>query len=192
MLKVVARRLLLPVALRSGIASKHSSSVVDAASRGVRGYEEILEHNWARNVHFGAMSVQVPESVAELKAVVKDAASPCRVVGRGHSFSPMAECADGTLLSLARLNGVLNFQAPTKHSIGSITVEGGATYTEVIRFLDGRGALRNLPSCPQFTVSGAIATGTHGSGVHAKSLACDVSMVEFIVADGSTVQYSRE
>ena len=183
---------LRPVALRSGVAAKHSSSVVDAISRGVCGYEELLEQNWARNVHFGAASVQVPESMAELKTAVINAAKPCRVVGRGHSFSPMAECADGTLLSLARLNNVLDFQAPTKDSIGSITIEGGTTYTEVIRFLDGRGALRNLPSCPQFTVSGAIATGTHGSGVHAQSLAADVSMIEFIVADGSTVQYSRE
>ena len=119
----------------------------------------------------GAASVQLPESMAELKTAVINAASPCRVVGRGHSFSPMAECADGTLLSLARLNNVLDFQAPTKDSIGSITIEGGTTYTEIAAFLGRRGALRNLPSCPQFTVAGAIATGTHGSGVHIPNLA---------------------
>ena len=158
-----------------------------AVSRGVRGYEETLKHNWSDNISFGAAQVQVPRSLAELRANVKDAATPCRVVGRGHSFSPVAECAGGTLLSLHNLNQILDFKAPPAGGLGSITVQGGTTYTEIASFLDGRGALRNLPSCPQFTVAGAIATGTHGSGVHIQSLACDVSMIEFVRADGSLV-----
>lgn len=70
------------------------------------------------------------------------------------------------------------------------TIQGGATYTDVIQHLDKRGALRNLPSCPQFTVAGAIATATHGSGVTIPNLAADVSMLEFVVADGSLVRYT--
>ena len=98
-------------------------------------------------------------------------AAPVRVVGRGHSFSPIAECRHGTLLSLANINQVLDFQPPLNGKPGSITVEGSTTYTEIAEFLGQRGALRNLPSCPQFTVAGAIATGTHGSGVHIPNLA---------------------
>ena len=149
----------LPFVMRTSHRASHAAAV----SRGVRGYEQTLERNWSDNVHFGAAQVQVPRSLAELQASVKNAAAPCRVVGRGHSFSPVAECGGGTLLSLHNLNQVLDFKAPAAGGLGSITVQGGTTYTEIASFLNGRGALRNLPSCPQFTVAGAIATGTHGA-----------------------------
>ena len=160
--------------------SYRTSSHAAAVSRGVRGYEQTLERNWGGNVRFGAAQVHEPRTLAELQASVRDAAAPCRVVGRGHSFSPVAECAGGTLLSLHHMNQILDFEAPAAGRLGCITVQGGTTYTEIARFLDGRGALRNLPSCPQFTVAGAIATGTHGSGVHIQGLACDVRMIEFV------------
>ena len=69
---------------------------------------------------------------------------------------------------------------------------GERRYTELIQHLGKRGALRNLPSCPQFTVAGAIATGTHGSGLHIQNLAADVSMLEFMLPNGTTVCYDRE
>ena len=69
---------------------------------------------------------------------------------------------------------------------------GERRYTEVIQHLGERGALRNLPSCPQFTVAGAIATGTHGSGLYIHNLAADVSMLEFMLPNGTTVCYDRE
>ena len=68
---------------------------------------------------------------------------------------------------------------------------GKCRYTEVIQHLGKNGALRNLPSCPQFTVAGAIATGTHGSGLHIQNLAADVSMLEFMLPNGTTVVYDR-
>ena len=61
----------------------------------------------------------------------------------------------------------------------------------MIQHLGKRGALRNLPSCPQFTVAGAIATGTHGSGLYIQNLAADVSMLEFMLPNGTTVVYDR-
>jgi len=166
------------------------SKDVLAVARGCRGYEETLQKNWCGNVSFGGAPT-VPHSLAELQDAVRSGAAPLRVVGRGHSFTPLAACKGGTLISLARLNRVLDFQPPTQDHLGSITIEGGTTYTEIAQFLGQRGGLRNLPSCPQFTVAGAIATGTHGSGVHIQNLAADVSMIEFIKADGSLITYSR-
>ena len=177
--------------------SRLSRSLV-SISRGCRGYERGLEQNWCGNVHFHSSKSHMPESMAELQDIVRaTAAAPVRVVGRGHSFSPIAECAGGTLISLTHLNKIIDFEAPDvdqQGSVGSITIEGGTTYTEVARFLaqGRRGALRNLPSCPQFTVAGAIATATHGSGVHLANLASDVSMIEFVRADGQLVRYDRE
>lgn len=162
-----------------------------ATARGCRGYEELLEKNWCGNVRFGG-TAHCPDSLEVLRELVQNGAPPIRVVGRGHSFSPVAECAGGTLISLARLNRVLDFRPPTADAVGSITVQGGATYTDVIQHMGTGGALRNLPSCPQFTVAGTIATGTHGSGVHIQSMAADVSMLEFLTADGSLRRYDRE
>jgi len=182
-------------ATASGLARNGAAAVLasDAAvvQRGTPGYEALLQKNWVGNVEFGSAKAIVPASLEELRSAVRGARAPVRVVGRGHSFTPVAECAGGTLLSLARLNRVIDFQAPTAERIGSITIEGGVTYTEVIQHLGERGALRNLPSCPQFTVAGAIATGTHGSGLHIHNLAADVSMLEFMLPNGTTVVYDR-
>ena len=101
----------------------------DAAwvQRGTPGYEKLLEKNWVGNVEFGSAKAIVPASLEELRTAVRCAQAPVRVVGRGHSFTPVAECKGGTLLSLARLNRVIDFQAPTADRLGSITIEGGVT-----------------------------------------------------------------
>ena len=180
--------ILLCTATRSLALQPSDAAVVQ---RGTPGYEALLEKNWVGNVKFDSAETVVPASLEELRTAVRGARAPVRVVGRGHSFTPVAECKGGTLLSLARLNRVLDFREPTADRIGSITIEGGVTYTETIQHLGKRGALRNLPSCPQFTVAGAIATGTHGSGLAIQNLAADVSMLEFMLPNGTTVVYDR-
>ena len=76
---------------------------------------------------FDSSETVVPSSLDELRAAVRGVRAPVRVVGRGHSFTPVAECSGGTLLSLARLNRVLDFREPTADHLGSITIEGGVT-----------------------------------------------------------------
>ena len=112
---------------RNGAAAALSSSDAAVVQRGTPGYEALLEKNWVGNVKFDSAETVVPASLEELRSAVLCARAPVRVVGRGHSFTPVAECKGGTLLSLARLNRVIDFQAPTADSIGSITIEGGVT-----------------------------------------------------------------
>ena len=52
-------------------------------------------------------------------------------------------------------------------------------------------ALANLASLPHISVGGAIATGTHGSGVGNASLAAAVSALEIVGADGSIRRLRR-
>lgn len=172
------------------MANEQTSDNVLDNTFNCRGYEKNLVQNWNGNVKFGGDPC-VPKSLTELCKVVREASPPIRVVGRGHSFTPLAECSGGTLLSLALLNKILHFSPPDSETMGSITVEGGTTYTQIAHFLGKRGALRNLPSCPQFSVAGAIATATHGSGVNFQNLSADVSMLEFVKGDGTLVRYSR-
>ncbi|CAB9520357.1 gulono-1,4-lactone dehydrogenase [Seminavis robusta] len=164
-------------------------------TRGCPGYEGALQGNWNGNVSFGDATVLLPKTMDELCRMVRDADQlPVRVVGRGHSFTPLA--LGGTILCLQHLNRILDYRPPSSKTDGFITCEGGTTYTEVIQFLNQqapqeRGALPNLPSCPQFTIAGAIATGTHGSGIHIHNLSAHVSMLEFVQANGSLVRYDR-
>ena len=78
-----------------------------------------------------------------------------RVVGAGHSWSPLAVSED-LLLSLHKLRGVVSLDTEVK----LVTVKGGTTLKELIHFLHERGlALKNLPSISAQTVPGIIATG---------------------------------
>ena len=111
---------------RNGAAAALASDAA-VVQRGTPGYEDLLRKNWVGNVEFGSAAAIVPASLDELRAAVRGARAPVRVVGRGHSFTPVAECKGGTLLSLARLNRVLDFREPTADNLGSITIEGGVT-----------------------------------------------------------------
>ena len=111
---------------RNGAAAALASDAA-AVQRGTPGYEALLEKNWVGNVQFNSAAAIVPASLEELRTAVRAARAPVRVVGRGHSFTPVAECKGGTLLSLARLNRVLDFREPTADRLGSITIEGGVT-----------------------------------------------------------------
>ena len=115
--------LLLCATRASGLARNDAAAV----QRGTPGYEKLLEKNWVGNVEFGSAKAIVPASLEELESAVRGAQAPIRVVGRGHSFTPLAACKGGTLLSLARLNRVIDFREPTADNLGSITIEGGVT-----------------------------------------------------------------
>ncbi len=50
-------------------------------------------------------------------------------------------------------------------------------------------ALHNLASLPHISVAGAIATATHGSGMHNGNLATAVSALEMVTADGGMLVF---
>src|SRR6202034_1914439 len=59
-------------------------------------------------------------------------------------------------------------------------------------FTGARGVpLHNLASLPHISVAGAIATATHGSGLHNGNLATAASAIEFVAANGDLVRPSR-
>ena len=61
----------------------------------------------------------------------------------------------------------------------------------MLRVLDANGLmLRCVPSIVDITVAGAIATGTHSSGVTSKSLCAYVTSLTFVNGKGEVVTYS--
>ena len=141
--------------------------------------------NWAGNQTFSTNRLYSPASVEEVRQVVKDC-SKLRVLGSRHSFNTIADSTQNQI-SLIKLNDIsLDEKART------VTVGAGITYGKLAPVIDARGyALHNLASLPHISVAGAIATATHGSGVHNGNLATAVSGLEIVTANGEILHLSR-
>jgi alditol oxidase len=133
--------------------------------------------NWAGNVAFSAARFHKPTSVAQVQELVAGAAR-ARVLGSGHSFSPVADTT-GDLLWLGELAPELQIEDNT------VTISAGMRYGELVGPVHEAGlALPNTGSLPHIMVAGACATGTHGSGQGNQILAASVSAVELVGPSG--------
>lgn len=139
--------------------------------------------NWAGNVTYRASALERPTSVAALRQLV--AATPrLTALGSTHSFNEIAD-TDAVQVTLAGLPPVLEVDADRR----VVRVAAGMTHAQVAAGLEARGwALANLASLPHISVAGAVATGTHGSGVRNPSLAQAVVALEVVRATGDVVR----
>jgi L-gulonolactone oxidase len=135
--------------------------------------------NWSGSQRATPARIAAPRSRHELAELVATAPGPVRVAGAGHSFSAGA-VTDGTLLSLDALNRVLDA------GDGNVRVEAGIRLKALSRELHMRGlAMPNLGDIDAQSLAGALATGTHGTGITLPNLSGQVTSVELILADGS-------
>ncbi len=135
--------------------------------------------NWAGNQTYHARAVHTPRSIDELQAIVRRSAR-VRAIGSRHSFNEVADTT-GDLVSLTGLPRTIEIDPGG----GTATVGAGLRYGDVAGPLERAGfALANLASLPHISIAGAVATGTHGSGVTLGSLATSVTALERIRADG--------
>jgi xylitol oxidase len=141
--------------------------------------------NWAGNLTFSTNRLYTPASLEEVRHVVTSC-TKLRALGSRHSFNTIADSTQNQI-SLVKLDEIsLDEKART------VTVGAGVTYGKLAPVIDARGyALHNLASLPHISVAGAIATATHGSGVHNGNLATAVSGLEIVNANGETVHLSR-
>lgn len=142
--------------------------------------------NWAGNLTYSTDHLHTPQTVDEVRKVV-NSCSKVRALGSRHSFSSIADSTQNQV-SLSRFDSIeIDAQAHT------VTVGAGIKYGQLAPVIDAKGyALHNLASLPHISVAGAIATATHGSGIHNGNLATAVSGLEFVTADGNLVHLSRQ
>ncbi|MBT1680837.1 FAD-binding protein [Curtobacterium aurantiacum] len=135
--------------------------------------------NWAGNVTYRASVLASPTSVDELQQLV--AATPrLTALGSRHSFNTIAD-TDAVQVSLSDLPPVLDIDTSRR----VVRVAAGMTHSRVAAGLEARGwALGNLASLPHISTAGAVATGTHGSGVRNPSLAQAVVGLDVVRASG--------
>ncbi|WP_297081669.1 D-arabinono-1,4-lactone oxidase [uncultured Demequina sp.] len=142
---------------------------------------------WAGTHTFGAARLVEATSIAEVQAAVAGTDGPVRALGTRHSFNDLADTS-GTLVTVTGIaaDAVLDADART------VTVGGGVRYGVLAGWLEERGwALHNMGSLPHISVAGAVATGTHGSGVANGCLSTAVAGLEYVDAAGDLVTVRR-
>jgi len=147
--------------------------------------------NWGGNVRATPAQVVHAGSVEGVVDAVRQAADDglrVRVAGAGHSFTPLV-ATDGLLLHLDRLSGVLAVDRDRRR----VRVLAGTPLHVLNPALQALGlALPNLGDIDRQTISGAIATGTHGTGTRRQGIAAAVSGLTLVLADGSRLDCSAE
>lgn len=120
--------------------------------------------NWSGSVSFTPETIAAPETTGQLITAVKSAGrrgSTVRPVGSGHSSTPIFRTED-ILLSLDNMTGVLEVDAEA----GWAKVLPGTGLRDLGEELAEHGvAMQNLGDVDYQAIAGAIATGTHGSGI---------------------------
>jgi len=142
--------------------------------------------NWGRTQSARPDHIEQPTTEAELQSAVTDASErgdTLRVVGSGHSFSGVVP-TDDTFVSLEQYTGIVDIDTEA----GEATVKAGTTLAELNPKLAERGlAMANLGDIDRQTVAGALATGTHGTGLDFGVLSNQAVGLRLVTADGEIV-----
>jgi L-gulono-1,4-lactone dehydrogenase len=139
--------------------------------------------NWGRSASVKPVRVERPRSPEGVQRAVVAAASQgltIKAVGAGHSFTGIA-VAPGVLLELDDLQGLVSADAAT----GRVTLLAGTRLHRVPGLLAPFGlAMENLGDIDRQSISGAISTGTHGTGTGFGGLATQVVGMTLVTAAG--------
>ncbi len=146
-------------------------------------------NNWSGYVQCTPKQLAKPATLDELRRIVADSARNgrhIRVVGSGHSFTPLVQTED-VLVSLNNWQGIddLNLQE------GRVKVRAGTKLRALGEALFAHGAaLDNLGDIDVQSVAGAISTGTHGTGIKLGSLSTQVEALTLVTAGGDLLECS--
>ena len=142
--------------------------------------------NWSGNYHYSTSKVFQPTTISEVQDAIRSVPS-VRALGTRHCFNDIADSQTAQISTLKLKD--INI-APDGRSV---TVGAGIRYGDFAGVIDAKGyALHNLASLPHISVGGAIATATHGSGIHNGNLATPVRALEIATANGDVLNLSRD
>lgn len=147
--------------------------------------------NWGGNQSFTYAKAVAAAGDGDVVDAVRDAAAHrhgLRVTGSGHSFTPIVE-TEHTLLDISALSGVVTADPATLRA----TVRAGTPLSEVGAPLWQNGlSLANQGDVDTQTISGAIATGTKGSGPSFGSLSSTVRGLRLVDGRGDLVTITED
>ena len=146
--------------------------------------------SWGGNLTAKPTAIVRPGTTDELVQVLREASERglhVRPVGSGQSFSPLAYTSE-VLLDTSGLTGMVSIDVDRQQ----VTVLGGTTVHEIARILETHGlAMANMADSNRQTVAGALATGTHGTGLGQPSLAEQMIALTLLTPSGELLTCSE-
>jgi FAD/FMN-containing dehydrogenase len=147
--------------------------------------------NWGGNQSFEYAKAAVATDEDDVISAVRQAAkhrNGLRVMGSGHSFTPIVQ-TDHTLVDMSNLSGVVAADTNTRRA----TIRAGTPLSEIGAPLWQKGlSLANQGDIDTQTLSGAIATGTKGSGPDFGSLSSTVRGFRLVNGLGDVVTITED
>ena len=144
-------------------------------------------HNWSGAQHGQPSARWAPADEDALRGVVR-AAGELRVVGAGHSFSPLTS-TNGTMISLDRMSGLIRHDDENCRA----TLWAGTRLYDAGPLLHGIGqAMPNLGDIDRQSLAGVLSTATHGTGITLPCIAARATGLRLVTAQGDVLQVSAE
>lgn len=144
--------------------------------------------NWSGSVRASPSLIARPEDKDALSRLIRTGSGPLRILGAGHSFTPLVETS-ATLIDLGAFSGL------HEHDAAALTARFGAAtrISALTRALSAVGqALPNMGDVDVQTFAGAIATGTHGTGHALGAYHTHLLGLELMDARGGFHRLSRD
>jgi FAD-linked oxidoreductase len=147
--------------------------------------------NWSRTVSWHPAQVAAPASLSGVATAVREArrrGDGLRVIGSGHSFTPLVTTA-GTTLTLDRLRGLVDADPAARRA----TLRAGTKLHDVGPLLDRHGiAMENLGDVDRQALAGALLTGTHGTGERFGILATQIAGMRLVTGRGEVLEIAED
>ena len=147
--------------------------------------------NWGRSAQVKPLRVERPRTPEGVQRAVQAAVShglTIKAVGAGHSFTGIA-VAPGVLLELDDMQGLVSADAVS----GRVTLLAGTRLHRIPSLIAPFGlAMENLGDIDRQSISGAISTGTHGTGADFAGLAAQVVGVTLVTAAGEFLRVDEQ
>jgi FAD/FMN-containing dehydrogenase len=139
--------------------------------------------NWNGRVHVRPDGIARPANEAELVQLVvaaRERGTTVKAVGSGHSFNEIM-ATRGTLVAMNRFDRVVWIDGDRR----LVRVQAGMKLRDLVVVLERHGlALPNIGAWMEQTISGVLATATHGTGGRWKLNLTD-ALVSYRVVDGN-------
>lgn len=146
--------------------------------------------NWSGSVVCDPQVIEAPSTQDEIIEIVKratEAGKNIRVVGSGHSFTPLVQTNE-ILMTLDNYQGLLHVDKEA----AQVTIKAGTKIKRLSEILFEHGlAQENLGDIDVQSIAGAISTGTHGTGANLGTIATQVIGIKLITASGDVVECSH-
>ena len=147
--------------------------------------------NWARSAQVKPLRGERPRSPEGVQRAVVAAVAQgltIKAVGAGHSFTGIA-VAPGVLLELDDLQGLVS----ADRASGRVTLLAGTRLHRIPGLLAPFGlAMENLGDIDRQSISGAISTGTHGTGAGFGGLAAQVVGATLVTGAGEFLHVDEQ